>query len=69
MKEAIHNIVMENLDGKEYNGEDVMEWTRAISEQIKAKLRGTDTFLIRCAPLFISRSPPSVPDRNLSLNL
>ncbi|KAK2161547.1 hypothetical protein NP493_1577g00013 [Ridgeia piscesae] len=39
VKEAIHNIVMENLDGKSYNGEEVMDWTRAISEQIKVKLR------------------------------
>ena len=40
VKEAIHSVVMENLDGKAYNGEEVMDWTRAISEQIKVKLRG-----------------------------
>ena len=29
----------------------------------------THTFLIRCAPSSISRSPASVPDRKLSLDL
>ena len=39
MKEVIHNVLMENLQGKEY-AEECAEWSRTISDQIKSKLAG-----------------------------
>jgi len=40
VKEAIHQILMENLHGKDYNGEECTNWCKSISNQIKTKLKG-----------------------------
>jgi len=39
VKEAIHQVLMENLQGMEYNGEECTDLTKSLSDQIKAKLR------------------------------
>lgn len=43
VKEAIHHILVENLQGKSYNGEEATEWTKQISDAIKTKLKGDYT--------------------------
>jgi len=40
VKEAIHHILVENLQGKAYDGEEATEWTKQISDAIKTKLKG-----------------------------
>ena len=40
MKEAIHSILMENLQGKDYNSEECTEWSKTIGDQIKLKMKG-----------------------------
>ena len=40
VKEAIHHILVENLQGKEYNSEEATEWSKEISDAIKTKLKG-----------------------------
>jgi len=39
VKEAIHQIVSENLQGKDYNGDECNNWCKQISIQIKEKLK------------------------------
>jgi hypothetical protein len=40
VKEAIHQILLENLHGKDYNGEECTEWCKNISNQLKVRLKG-----------------------------
>ena len=39
----IHEIVNEELNGKQYNAEETVNWTKAISDTIKNKLKGKIT--------------------------
>lgn len=39
-KEIIHGVVMETLRDKQYSPEHVSDWTREISDSIKAQLKG-----------------------------
>ena len=40
MKNLIHEILSEELGGKQYNAEETGNWTRIISDSIKEKLKG-----------------------------
>lgn len=40
VKECIHNVLNEHLDGKSYEAEEIMDWTKSISDDIKNKLKG-----------------------------
>ena len=40
VKECIHNVLNEKLDGKTYDAEEINEWTRSIADDIKNKLKG-----------------------------
>lgn len=40
VKDLIHEILRNELSGKEYDAEEVPELTKEISEQIKDKLKG-----------------------------
>ena len=40
MKEAIHHVLVENLTGAQYNGEECTELSKKISDEIKVKLKG-----------------------------
>ena len=40
VKEAIHFILVEILQGKTYDPEHIPEWTQLISDTIKNKLKG-----------------------------
>ncbi|XP_002128994.1 dynein light chain Tctex-type protein 2B-like [Ciona intestinalis] len=52
VKECIHQVVSEHLSGKQYNSEEVSEWTQVISNGIKTKLKemGFDRykFVVQC---------------------
>ncbi|XP_039250691.2 dynein light chain Tctex-type protein 2B-like [Styela clava] len=39
VKEIIHEVVKEELDGKDYDGEQVAEWVQNIGNNTKAKLK------------------------------
>ena len=41
VKECIHQVLVERLHDKSYDGEEVMEWSKNISDEIKNKLKGT----------------------------
>ena len=40
VKECIHQVLVERLHDKSYDGEEVMEWSKSISDEIKNKLKG-----------------------------
>ena len=40
VKEAIHQVLVEELTGKDYNAEETTEWCRHLSDLIKTKLKG-----------------------------
>ncbi|WAR27225.1 DYT2B-like protein [Mya arenaria] len=40
VKECIHNVLNERLDGKSYDPEEIMDWTKTIADDIKTKLKG-----------------------------
>ena len=40
VKECIHNVLNEKLDGKSYDPEEIMEWTKSIADEIKTRLKG-----------------------------
>ena len=40
VKEVIHSVLVDNLQGQTYNGEECTDWTKKISDQIKTKLKG-----------------------------
>lgn len=46
VKECIHNVLNERLDGKTYEPDEIMDWTKAIADDIKTKLkdRGYDRY-------------------------
>ena len=49
VKEAIHQVLMETLQGKDYNSEECTDLTKSLSDQIKAKLRGQQIIVyIQC---------------------
>ncbi len=51
VKEAIHFILVESLQGKSYDAEHIQEWTQSIADTIKNKLKGNDVhFYLRCTP-------------------
>ncbi|XP_060561215.1 dynein light chain Tctex-type protein 2B-like [Ruditapes philippinarum] len=39
VKECIHAVLNEHLDGKTYDPEEIMDWTKTISDDIKTKLK------------------------------
>ncbi|KAL5005217.1 hypothetical protein ScPMuIL_018673 [Solemya velum] len=39
VKECIHLVLNEHLTGKEYSAEETTEWSKAISDDIKVKLK------------------------------
>lgn len=47
MKECIHNVVMEELEDKDYNSEMVTEWTKNIANKTKFKLKGASELYMR----------------------
>lgn len=40
VKNIIHEILNEELSGKQYDAEETAKWTRTISDSIKDKLKG-----------------------------
>jgi len=42
VKNIIHEILGEELGGKQYNAEETGNWTRTISDSIKDKLKGME---------------------------
>jgi len=40
VKECIHNVLNERLDGKAYEPEEINDWTKTIADDIKTKLKG-----------------------------
>jgi len=40
IKECIHNVVTKTLQGKVYDAEDIPNWTKTISNEIKSQLKG-----------------------------
>lgn len=58
VKEAIHFILVESLQGKAYDAEHIQEWNQSIADAIKNKLKGTITenkvMFMQCHLLFIS---------------
>ncbi|CAH1781906.1 unnamed protein product [Owenia fusiformis] len=39
VKELIHNVLAENLTGREYVGEETTDWCKTISDEIKVRLK------------------------------
>ena len=40
VKEMIHIVLNEHLSDKEYNPDETTDWTKAIADNIKTKLKG-----------------------------
>ena len=40
MKECIHQVLMDRLGDKSYDAEEIMDWSKSISDEIKTKLKG-----------------------------
>ena len=47
VKNVIHEVLSEELGGKQYNAEETATWTRAVSDSIKDKLKGNFTHTIQ----------------------
>ena len=40
VKECIHQVLAERLQDKSYDAEEIMDWSKSISDEIKNKLKG-----------------------------
>jgi hypothetical protein len=47
IKSLIHDVLNEELSGKQYNSEECTTWSKTLSEAIKTRVKGQYSMLIK----------------------